>query len=93
MSSSILLNNNHSLTAKSSSILLNNIKKLYVNFHFDSNSNIHTNVFVFTEGTVIDMSAEERLTSCQKILQVIANSGFPCHIRSLEEVYSDYDVV
>jgi len=73
----------------SSSILLNNIKKLYVNFHFNSNSNI----FVFTEGTVIDMSAEERLTSCQKILQVPANSGFPCHIRSLEEVYSDYDVV
>ncbi|CAC5396656.1 CTU2 [Mytilus coruscus] len=37
------------------------------------------------EGAAIDMSAEERLDSCQKILQVMAKSGFPCHIRSLEE--------
>lgn len=37
------------------------------------------------EGAVIDMSAEERLMSCQKILQILANTGYPCHIRSLEE--------
>ncbi|XP_063440181.1 cytoplasmic tRNA 2-thiolation protein 2-A-like isoform X1 [Mytilus trossulus] len=37
------------------------------------------------EGAAIDMSAEERLDSCQKILQVMAKSGYPCHIRSLEE--------
>lgn len=41
---------------------------------------------LITEGAAIDMSAEERLDSCQKILQVMAKSGFPCHIRSLEEV-------
>ncbi|CAG2248315.1 CTU2 [Mytilus edulis] len=42
-------------------------------------------VFGLDEGAAIDMSAEERLDSCQKILQVMAKSGFPCHIRSLEE--------
>lgn len=32
------------------------------------------------------MSAEERLTTCSQVLEIMEKTGFPCYVRALEQV-------
>ncbi|XP_048755383.2 cytoplasmic tRNA 2-thiolation protein 2-like isoform X1 [Ostrea edulis] len=37
------------------------------------------------EGVTVGMSAEERLTTCSQVLEIMEKTGFPCYVRALEQ--------
>ncbi|XP_061196246.1 cytoplasmic tRNA 2-thiolation protein 2-like [Saccostrea echinata] len=37
------------------------------------------------EGVTVGMSAEERLTTCTQVLEIMEKTGFPCYLKALEQ--------